>query len=266
MTGRVEVIGDCTLYLGDCREILPTLRRPDAICSDPPYGQRLNTNVTGKSVTARKPGAGRDYRVPAAGRLRSPPKAAVVWPTGIEGDDKPFDPAHLLNASDRVLLWGAHKFGHRLPQGRWLAWDKVPTGKVRDQGDGELAWVNVEIAAPLRIYRLLWDGVCVGRAARHEVTAGSQRAHPTQKPEALMAWCLPFLGLDHGLICDPYMGSGSTGVAAVKAGYAFLGIELEPLYFETACRRIEEAYRQPRLFAEPAAKPVQTALDLGGSA
>lgn len=265
MTIREEVIGDCRLILGDCREILPRLDRPSAIASDPPYGQKLNTNVTGRSVSGRKPGAGREYRVPAKGSLRSPPKTAVVWPTGILGDDRPFDPEHLLQASDRVLLWGAHKFGHKLPRGRWLAWDKVPTGKIRDQGDGELAWTNVEPDAALRIYRLLWDGVCVGPAARHEVTAGTQRAHPTQKPEALMSWCLGFLNLTAGaVICDPYMGAGSPGVAAVRAGYGFVGIELEQIYFDTACRRVEEAYRQPRLFADApvVSQTVQHEIDL----
>lgn len=246
---RKEVIGNATLYLGDCREVLPTLQRPDAIVSDPPYGQRLNTNITGKGVTGRKPGAGREYRVPAAGNLRSPPKVARIFPVGIAGDDKPFDPAHLIEAADKWLLWGAHKFGHRLPQARALVWDKVPTGKVRDQGDGEIAACSVNPDAAMRIYRLLWDGVCVGAAARHEVTAGQQREHPTQKPESLMAWCLPFLKLHpDSLICDPYMGAGSTGMAAVKAGHRFVGIEIEVLYFDAACRRIEDAQRQGQLF------------------
>jgi len=244
------VIGNARLWLGDCREILPTLERPFAIVSDPPYGQRLNTNVTGRSVTNRKSGAGRAYRVPAAGNLRSHVKAAVMWPHGIAGDDEPFDPAQLLASSDRVLLWGAHKFGNRLPQGRWLAWDKVPTGKVRDQGDGELAWTNVKPDAPMRIHRLLWDGVCVGSAARHEVTAGQQRVHPTQKPVSLMTWALGFVEAPAGArICDPYMGAGSTGLAALALGLSFDGIECEPMYFDEACRRIEDAQRQQRLFA-----------------
>jgi site-specific DNA-methyltransferase (adenine-specific) len=265
---RVERIGRAVLHLGDCREILPTLRRPEAIVSDPPYGQRVNTNVTGKSVSGRKPGSGRPYTIEdkrraanhgggrgnrSAGNLHST-GLARQWPAGILGDDKPFDPEHLIEAADKWLIWGAHKFGERLPRGRTLVWDKVPTGKVRDQGDGETALCSVKPDAPLRIYRLLWDGVCVGSAARHEVTAGQQREHPTQKPEALMAWCLPFLELQLGsVICDPYMGAGSTGIAAVKAGFDFIGIELEPLYFEAACRRIEDAQRQSDLFIGAAA-------------
>ncbi len=251
---RIEVIGNATLHLGDCREILPTLQRPDAIVSDPPYGQKLNTNVTGRSVTGRAPGSGRPYamqdkrRKTAAGIHST--GVARQYPAAIKGDDEPFDPAMVIAASDRVLLWGAHKFADRLPRGRMLVWDKVPTGKVRDQGDGEIAWTNVDPDAVMRIYRLLWDGVCVGSEARHEVTAGVQRLHPTQKPEALMRWCLPFVKCpDGGVICDPYMGSGATAIAALECGFRFVGIEYELEYFEIACERIENAQRQQRMFA-----------------
>ena len=260
---RVEQVGRATLYLGDARDILPGLDRPDAILSDPPYGQKINTNVTGKSVSGRASGSGRPFKIEdkrrvansgggrgngSSGNLHST-GVARQWPQGIHGDDKPFDPAFVLQASEKHLLWGSHKFGDRLPRGRWLAWDKVPTGKIRDQGDGELAWCSVDPDAVLRIYRLLWDGVCVGSAARHEVTAGVQREHPTQKPESLMAWCLQFLKLDvDSLICDPFMGAGSSGMAAVKAGHRFVGIEIEPVYFEAACKRIEDAQRQHQLF------------------
>lgn len=126
-------------------------------------------------------------------------------------------------------------------------WDKVPTGKIRDQGDGEAAWINAGV--PMRIFRLLWDGVCVGSAARHEVTSGTPRVHPTQKPVALMEWCIDQAKVPDGsLILDPYMGCGSTGVAAKHRGHPFIGIEIEPRYFDVACRRIEAAQRQPDMF------------------
>lgn len=253
---RIETIGAATLYLGDCRDILPTLPRADAIVSDPPYGQGLNTNVTGKSVTGRKPGSGRPYAIQDKRRKTArgihSTGVATQFPDGIEGDNPndPFDVATLLGYSDRILLWGAHKFAEKLPRGRWLAWDKVPTGKVRDQGDGEMAWTNVSPDAVTRFYRLLWDGVCVGAAARHEVTAGQRRVHPTQKPQALMAWSLGFVDAPAGgVICDPCMGAGSTGLAALDAGYRFIGIEKVPFYFDIACRRIEDAQRQGRLIA-----------------
>lgn len=133
MIPRIEHIGAATLYLGDCREIMPSLGKVDAVASDPPYGQQHKTNVF-------RAGRTRAYRMSATANPGQ--GLATEWPAEIIGDDKPFDPAHLLTAAPRVLLWGAHRFHDRLPTGTWLLWDKVPNGKVRDQGDGEAAWLN----------------------------------------------------------------------------------------------------------------------------
>lgn len=233
---RVERIGDATLYLGDCLEILPTLPKVDAVVSDPPYGQSLNVNTFYAGGT-------REHAVVRRNGSKQRVRPNVYEP--IVGDDKPFDPTPWLSVAPTVLLWGAHKFSDRLPPGQWLVWDKVPTGKVRDQGDGEAAWLNRD--GPMRIFRLLWDGLCVGEGARHEVTAGRQRYHPTQKPEALMRWCLR-QARANGVVLDPYMGSGSTGVACAQLGLPFIGVEIVPRYFEIACERIEAAYAQGRLF------------------
>lgn len=263
----METIGDAVLYLGDCREIVGSLPKVDAVVSDVPYGQRQNTNVRhgGGLRAVLSPGWGSRalanvQKARTAGPLHRT-GLAVEWPPEIYGDDEPFDPAPWLKLAPRVLLWGAHRFADRLPVGTWLVWDKVPTGKVRDQGDGEAAWINDNPPKPMRIYRLLWDGVCVGPAARHEVTAGQQRVHPTQKPEALMDWCFEQLALRSGaLVLDPYMGAGSTGVIARRRGHPFIGIEREPLYFETACRRIEQATRQADMFIERPKSPMQQEL------
>lgn len=245
---RVETIGLATLYLADNANVLPLLPRVDAVISDPPYGQALKTNIAFK-------GGSKERGVPQRNgkALRVRPQ---VWPDAIVGDDRPFDPSPWLSLADRVLLWGAHRFADRLPQGSWLVWDKVPTGKVRDQGDGEAAWVNDPQPKPMRIYRLLWDGICVGEAARAEVTSGQQRVHPTQKPVALMRWSLAQAKVrPGGLVLDPFMGAGSTGIAAVEAGHPFVGVEIEPRYFDTACRRIEAAQRQSDLFVTRADEP-----------
>jgi site-specific DNA-methyltransferase (adenine-specific) len=241
---RIETLAEgVTLYLGDCREIAPTLNRPDALVFDPPYGQdyKVNTFYAGgkcENAVVQRNG-----------------KTLIVSPNVYEpivGDKEPFDPLPWLNFAPEVLIWGAHKFADRLPPGGWLVWDKVPTGKVRDQGDGEAAWINRD--QPLRIYRLLWDGLCVGVGARHEVTAGQKRHHPSQKPEALMHWCLSFINGE--TIMDPYMGAGATGVAAVKLGRKFVGIEIEPGYFDVACKRISNALARPDMFVE-APKPAK---------
>lgn len=240
---RVETIGNATLYLGDCRDILPTLGKVDAVVTDPPYGQDYKVNTFHKGGT-------RDNAV-----VQRNGSTLMVRPNvhaEIDGDKEPFDPRPLIGLAPAVLIWGSHKFGHLLPKGRALVWDKVPTGKVRSQGDGETAWTNVNPDAPLRIFRLLWDGLCVGTGARHEVTAGQKRLHPMQKPEKLMRWCIEQVG-NPGKILDPYMGSGSTGIAALQMGKAFVGIESVPAFFDIACKRIEDAQRQGNLFGEVAA-------------
>ena len=248
MVVRVEKIGDATLYLGDCREILPGLERPAAVITDPPYGQKLSVNVSKR--TGRTGGRG--------GLITRHDKG---W-TAMIGDDAPFDPSVFIGFADVVCLWGAHKFYARLPNyGAFLVWDKVPNGKVKTQGCGEVAWCST--LRNVRIKRLLWDGVCLATECREEIywnrkngKGGCERVHPTQKPVALMRWCIEKARVPPGgLILDPYMGSGSTGVAAMQLGHPFIGIEMDPGYFDTACRRIEAAARQGVL--QPTAQPVK---------
>ena len=90
---------------------------------------------------------------------------------------------------------------------------------------------------------------------------GERHLHPTQKPVELMLWCLEFFQHSNTIL-DPFMGSGTTGVACARLGRRFIGIEIEPKYFDIACKRIEQAYRQPDLFIERPAKPVQEAMAL----
>ncbi|QEH97260.1 site-specific DNA-methyltransferase [Gluconobacter thailandicus] len=235
---RVEHIGLATLCLGKWQDV-PNLPRPAAIITDPPYGQKLKTN---SGVRSPRPRPGR------SGILKP---RAIPYPEGIIGDDKPFDPSSILCLSDIVLLWGAHKFADRLPQGQFLCWDKIPTGTRRDQGDGEAAWINAP-GRPMRIFRHLWNGICTGAGyeTKNEFshnTSAQRRVHPTQKPVDLMAWCIEQARVPSGgLILDPYMGGGSTGIAAVRAGHPFIGVECEPQYFDAACRRIEKAQTQLR--------------------
>lgn len=148
----------------------------------------------------------------------------------------------LVDHSDAAVFWGGQYFD--LPPARcWLMWNKL--NAVPTMADFETAWTNLDRPSKR------WDGN-VGRV---------EFGHPTQKPLALMHWTLGFVP-DSQTILDPFMGSGTTGVACVQLGRKFIGIELEPRYFDIACRRISDELRRPRLQLEPVAKPVQEALSL----
>ena len=223
---KVETIGNATLYLGDCLLIAPMLPAVEAIITDPPYGISVNTARLG---TRR----GR-YVV----RLDTPDFAPVI------GDDQPFDPSPWL-AYPKAILWGANHYSDRVPGSpHWLVWDKrCGTGRD-DNADCELAWTNLK--GPARMHHQLWRGIC--RQGEENVSRKVFRSHPTQKPIALMRWCIDQAGGPESIL-DPYMGSGTTGIAAVTMGKQFFGVEIDDGYFQVACERIEEAQKQQRLFA-----------------
>lgn len=210
---RVERIEDATLYLGDCREILPALGRIDAIVTDPPYG--IGKDGQKQSTGGHGGRKGYDFK----GWDSQRPEKEVF--------------ELIMRASEHRIIWGGNYFADFLPPtGKWLVWDK---GQRINQSDGELAYTSMQGA--LRIFDLNRVSLMMDGAE-----------HPTQKPVELMKWTILHLPQDVRCICDPFMGSGTTGVAAVKLGRSFIGIEREPAYFEIACRRIESAYRQPDLF------------------
>jgi len=162
-------------------------------------------------------------------------------------DSQAIDAAPLLAANVPMIMWGGNYFNVP-PSDRWLVWDKKndPTTFA----DCELAWTNIPGA--VRVFRWLWSG------PYQQVR--EKRWHPTQKPVALMEWCLGFLP-DAKTILDPFMGSGTTLVACQRMGRQGTGIELDPDYFEIACRRVDEAARQPDLLIpETRTAPVQESL------
>jgi site-specific DNA-methyltransferase (adenine-specific)/modification methylase len=231
MKWREETIGACRLICADCREVLPTLGKVDAVVTDPPYGIGYKKGTGGSGGAHQYGGKFRNHEP-------------------IVGDDRPFDPSPWLAFSE-TLLWGADHYSNRLPPGRWLAWNKLGDKEPWDSfSDVEFAWLKG--AGASRIFSHLWKGLC-------QKGVGVRREHPTQKPAELMEWCLGFIQ-GHAIL-DPFMGSGTTGVASVKLGRRFIGIEIEPRYFEIACKRIEAATRQPDLFIEQP-KPKAEQLDL----
>lgn len=241
--GRVEHIGSARLILGDCREVLPGLSGVDAVVTDPPYGIGYRTPAMKGISRGALNGRYRAPREPRNGR-------------SIQGDDEPFDPSLILSLGLPTLLWGAHVFARSLPEGRWLLWDKREGSGSNNFGDGEMAWVSEP--GPLRIFNYKWNGLVIRSGApegqRGRDGAALPRIHPTQKPIALMEWCLGFFP-DAETILDPFMGSGTTGVACARLGRRFIGVEIDERYFDIACRRIEATHRQADLFVKPA--PVQ---------
>lgn len=159
----------------------------------------------------------------------------------VAGDDAAFDPGPFL-AYPECIMWGANHYASALPHGRWLAWDKL-AGMVEFDSfsDVEFAWRKGR--GKDRIFSHLWKGVC-----QASEKGGKQRFHPTQKPIALMSWCIQMTA-DGASVLDPFMGSGTTGVAASKLGRRFIGIEIDPGYFDIACKRILEAQQTADLFA-----------------
>ena len=231
---RVETIGKATLYLGDCREILPAIEA-DACITDPPYGVSENTRRSSRSRSG-------DGAVPNVGRS----VRAVDW-SPIAGDAQPFDPASTLRF-EKVVLCGGNHFASRLPDAsKWIVWDKREGGTPDDNADCELIWTNLK--GPARLYHQLWRGlICRGEEN------GAVRVHPTQKPVGLFSSLIGHCRLQpESTIVDPYMGSGTCGVAAVRSGHRFIGIEIDPAYFDIAVKRIEDAQRQSDLFIGAAA-------------
>jgi len=218
-------IGNAVLYHGDCREVLPTLPKHDLLLTDPPYG----INRDGQKRTTGGNGGRKAHEFMGWDGERP----------GVEVFDL------LLSSCDAAIIWGGNYFADMLPPSmRWLVWDK---GQRINQSDGELAWTSMQAA--LRIctmnrVELLLDGT----------------DHPTQKPIRLMAWCLDQAGTTQTVL-DPFMGSGTTGVACAQLGKQFTGIERERKYFDIACERISSAQAQGTLFpSEQDAQPVQQSL------
>jgi len=224
MTHTPEILSDnCTIILGDSLQVLPTLTGIDAVVTDPPYGINFQHGGGGKKNF---------------GEINTKP---------IHGDDAPFDPGHILQfagvklkgasfAGMPVLMFGADHYASRLPDGgAWYTWDKsCGMGPASSFADAEYMWATRR--NPRRIYRHLWMG-CT--RAGEGSSANQKRLHVSQKPVELMMWCIETCRIGIGkTILDPYMGSGSTGVAALRTGRKFVGVEIDEENYIIARERL----------------------------
>lgn len=221
-------IGPCRLIRADCLEVLPTLGIVDAVVTDPPYGIKWD-GINHGCLNGNR-GMYNGHR-----EIVSRVKDEAV----IESDDVPFDPNPFLDLGV-CCFTGAQHFYDRLPPGGSIhCWNKKGHYKPMDHGDGDIIWCSRRGCS--RIFDLVWRGLC-----RHSENT-ERYQHPTQKPVALMAWMIELCG-NPGAVLDPYMGSGSTGVACARDARRFVGIEIRKDYFDIACRRIEEAWGRGSLF------------------
>ena len=213
-------------------DVMPDLAQFDALVTDPPYGIGESG---GKSASRGKSAGG----VAVADKYEH-----LSWDGAIA--DKEIQTAREI-CTHHIIFGGNY---YPLPPTKcWLVWNKL-NGDT-DFADCELAWTNLNKA--VRKIDFLWNGMI--RAEKH-----IERVHPTQKPVGVMQFCLDQLPSAAHTVFDPFMGSGTTGVACVQSGKSFVGIEREPSYFDMACQRIQEAVNQPRLFDEPASVPEQVDL------
>ena len=235
MSDRVE-IGSATLILGDAHQIMAGMahREFGAVVTDPPYGvgyvPRANQTVTGRD------------------RLNQQKVRPQRHQDRIVGDDRPPPVDQMVRVGRHVITWGAYAYHDILPAGGgWLIWDKKEGGFLNWTGaDADMAWTTTP-GAP-RLFHHTWVGLI--KRSPEKVVGGANigQRHPTEKPLALMEWCLAKLPAQTETVLDPFMGSGTTGEACARMGIKFTGIEIVPEYFELACRRIKMAESQGVLF------------------
>ena len=221
--------GRVTLYLGDSLEIMPKLQGVDSVVTDPPYGMAWpadNSRFKGGTEASKK-NRGKNFK----------PARPII------GDSKPFDPSHLL-AFPQVAIFGANHMTDKLPVGTLLVWlKKHETGWGQFLSDGEVCWVK----GGHGVYAKVDTSESGGDTTRH--AKGNGRNHPNQKPVPIMAWVMGKAKVPEGAtVLDPYMGSGTTGIACIRTGRRFVGIEKDPTHYATALERIKNELAQGDLF------------------
>lgn len=236
---RVETIGRATLYLGDCREILPTLGKVDHIISDPPYEAVMQNKWGVLSRNAPSSHVRHDeIGFDAIDHMREAVAKAAV--EACEGWCILFCMAEGVRAWRDVLEASGARYK------RAMVWVK-PDAMPQFNGQGPSTGHEMMVSAWCGAGHSSWNGG--GRPGVFTYNKNTQGAvHPTQKPLPLMKQLVHLFSNAGQSVCDPFMGSGTTGVACVEQGRDFIGIEANPDHFEAACKRIEDAQRQGSLF------------------
>ncbi len=233
------IIGDATLYLGDCREVMalwPECFRVDAVVTDPPYGVEFKGKATKHTRVTRESSGG--Y-------------------VGGDTDIGPAVVALALGRAERAVVFPGARLMFDYPK-------PYEIGSVHCPSGAGLGRWGFTVQHPMLFYGMGLPHTRQGPSGFESFDTVEDNGHPCPKPVRWMQWAVGKCSLPDQTILDPFMGSGTTGVACAKLGRKFIGIEIEPRYFDIACKRIEEAYRQPRLFDEP--KPKAEQIDMLGAA
>lgn len=214
----------CQLFLGDCLEKLKEIpdKSVDLVLTDPPYGKKWARGLNGIGVVKKK----------------NEKFENLFWDS--ETPNKVYF-EQILRVGKSVLIFGGNYFTDVLPISNcWLVWDKrgeTPRGQQIPFADCELIWTNLN--------KTIKKYVCVNQGFIRD--SKDERLHPTQKPTELILDILKDFSKENDLILDPFMGSGTTGVAALKLQRRFIGIEINPEYFAIAEKRINDWKNQSRL-------------------
>jgi site-specific DNA-methyltransferase (adenine-specific) len=250
---RIEKIGDCTLYLGDCLEVMPTLGRVDHVISDPPYEELMQS--LNNSVKLRRLDGGADRKMLDFNSIKELREPFLDW-CAVHCDGWLLAFCNV----EGVWHWREQITKREIKFKTTCIWHKPDsTPKLNGQGPA-LAYECITTSWCGRGHSR-WNGGGKRGVFSH-CTNNSQRegTHPTEKPVSLMLELVSLFSNYNQNILDPFMGSGTTGVACVKLGRKFIGVEISEKYFDIACRRIEQAYKQPDMFIEPPKKAVQEVM------
>lgn len=243
------IIGDATLYLGDCRDILPTLQKVDAVITDPPYSETTHSNAKSNR------GKGHGNKAIDFCSLTTEELEQVIYLCGLLCDRWLVSTMEWRHIAEFEAAppngWEVVRFGV------WVKTNPMPQISADRPAQG---WEGIAYMHSTRGEKKRWNGGgSHGNYIGPVVTNGD---HPTGKPIPMFSQFVERFTDEGETILDPFMGSGTTGVAAIQMGRKFIGIEREPKYFEIACRRIEEASKQGDFFVAAPAKQEQAGLAL----